>query len=58
MWVRLAVCRLVAPNVGSVAPNVSLTGDCVAPNVGRKWFPIAGQPLDDCGPLQLADDVA
>jgi hypothetical protein len=42
IWVSMAVCRLLAFNVGSLAASVSLTFSVLARNVSRKYPLFAG----------------
>ncbi len=53
MWSQKPVCGLLANNVGSFAAIVGPTSRVFAANVGRQVPLFAGQPPDDCGPLQL-----
>ena len=53
MWAQRPVCGLFANNVGSCAAIVGPTSRVFAANVGRQVPLFAGQPPDDCGPLQL-----
>jgi hypothetical protein len=53
MWVYIAVCRLLALNVGSLAGSVSLTLSVLAPNVSRKLLLFAGLGATVCMLLHL-----
>ena len=59
LWVRAAVCGLVANNLGPVADIVGRGHWIVAVNVVQKSALFAGRADYDCGPLQLrGPDVA
>src|SRR5262249_24920847 len=53
MWAQKPVCGPFANNVGSLAAIVGPTSPVFAANVSRQVPLFAGQPADDCGPLQL-----
>src|SRR5215831_2732604 len=53
MWAQKPVCGLFANNVGSLAAIVGPTSPVFAANVSRQVPLFAGQPADDCGPLQI-----
>jgi hypothetical protein len=53
MWSQRLVCGLFANNVVSFAAIVGPTSRVFAANVGRQVPLFAGQPPDDCGPLQV-----
>jgi hypothetical protein len=55
MWAQKPVCGLFANNVGSLAAIVGPTSRVFAANVSRQVPLFAGQPADDCGPLQVRD---
>jgi hypothetical protein len=53
IWVHMAVCRLLAFNVGSSAASVGLPPRVLARNVSRKQRLFAGPSAAVCGPLQI-----
>ena len=53
MWSQKPVCGLFANNMVSLAAIVGPTSRVFAVNVGRQGLLFAGQPPDNCGPLQL-----
>jgi hypothetical protein len=54
IWVHMAVCRLLAFNVGSLAAIVGLHLSLLARNVSRKQPLFAGPGAAVCGPLQVS----
>jgi hypothetical protein len=53
MWAQGVVCKLLAPNMGSLAVMVSLTLSLLARNVSRKRPLFAGLGITVCKPLQV-----
>ena len=54
MWSQKPVCGLFANNMVSLAAIVGPTSRVFAVNVGRQGLLFAGQPPDNCGPLQVS----
>jgi hypothetical protein len=53
IWVHMAVCRLLAFNVGSLARIVGSRASPLPPNASRKRPVFTGPSAAVCGPLQI-----